>query len=85
VARQVILAGKVLSAEEGLRYGLFAELADDPQAAALALARLLAQRDPVALRLARQVIDLAEPEASLRMERLSEALLYSRRSARSGV
>jgi hypothetical protein len=40
---------------------------------------VLAERDPIALRLAKQIIDADESAASLMAERVAEALLYSRR------
>jgi enoyl-CoA hydratase len=81
IARQVILAGRELSAEEALRLGLLTEISQEPREAALALARLLAARDPVALRLARDIIDLAEDPRSFDAERRAQALLYTRRQA----
>jgi enoyl-CoA hydratase/carnithine racemase len=83
VAKQVILAGRELGPEEALQRGLAIEIADPPLERALALAAVLARRDPVALRLAKQVIDQGGEAAGLEAERVSEALLYMRRQARS--
>ena len=64
-----------------MQWGLAGRLADDPRAAARDLARTLADRDPTAMRLAKQIIDAAEDDRSLAAERAAEALLYHRRAA----
>ncbi|MCK6502918.1 enoyl-CoA hydratase, partial [Myxococcota bacterium] len=79
LSRQVILAGRVLDAQEAVATGLAVELAEDPRAAAFAVARAVAARDPLALRLAKELI-ARDDAADLRGERLAEALLYSRRA-----
>ncbi len=81
VAKQVILAGRSLTAEESVSLGLAIAQNPDPLARALTLARTLTERDPVALRLAKQIIDRSEDRASLEAERVAEALLYTRRQA----
>lgn len=82
-AKEVILAGTEVDAPTALAWGLASRLAsgDDPLPAALDLARLLAARDPLALRLAKQIIDAPEDPHSLAAERLSETLLYHRRTS----
>lgn len=82
-ARMVILAGKAIDARQAVDWGLAIELADDPFAAALALAENVAKRDPVANRLAKMIIDRGEDAASLEAERVSEALLYGRKAQRA--
>lgn len=85
VARQVILAGRALSAEEAVSLGLALGPADDPTAEARRLAEALARSpEPLALRLAKGVLD-GDLAASLREERLAEAVLYARRQARDGA
>jgi enoyl-CoA hydratase len=76
-AKAMILAGRSVTAVESVDWGLAVELAEDPWARALELAESLAQRDAVALRLAKQVIDGVD---GLGAERIAEALLYHRRS-----
>ena len=78
-AKEVILGGMSVDAPTALAWGLAGRVVDDPRAEALALAQRLAKRDPVALRLAKQIIDHDEDPRSLAAERLAEALLYSRR------
>lgn len=78
-AKEVILGGRVVEAEAALDWGLVHRVVADPRAEAREWAEAIAKRDPVALRLAKGIIDLGEDEASLRLERVSEAWLYSRR------
>ncbi len=80
-AKEVILAGDTIDAQTAIAWGLSSRLAADPRAEALALARRLLARDPLALRLAKQIIDHGEDARSLAAERLAEALLYARRQA----
>lgn len=80
-AKMVILAGAHIDAETALSCGLALRLAPDPRASALEIAAELGKRDPVALRLAKAIIDRGEDRASLETERVSEALLYARKRA----
>lgn len=75
-AKQMILLGYSIDAHRAVDWGLAAECADDPLARATTLARATAERDPVALRLAKQVLDGVD---SLGAERIAEALLYHRK------
>ncbi|MDP6933250.1 MAG: enoyl-CoA hydratase/isomerase family protein [Myxococcota bacterium] len=81
-AKEVILGGRVLDAEAALDLGLGWEIVVDPLDRALELARHVSERDPVALRLAKQIIDRGEDASSLEAERVAEALLYSRKQKR---
>jgi enoyl-CoA hydratase len=78
-AKALILAGEVLDARTAQEWGLLQALVPEPRQEARALARRIAQRDRVALRLAKQVIDHADTQPSLRAERVAEALLYARK------
>jgi enoyl-CoA hydratase len=78
-AKQIILAGDDLDARTALDWGLLAGLVPEPKQEARAMARRIAGRDRVALRLAKQVIDLDDDKPSLQAERVAEALLYSRK------
>lgn len=78
-AREVILAGRELDGRTALAWGLVTAVADDPRAEARALAERIALRDPVALRLAKAVLDAEAPGDRLWMERLSETILYYRK------
>lgn len=84
-ARELVLTGRVLEAEEALAWGLLSRLHADPRGEALRWAQQLRRRDPVALRLAKQALDSAAPnQGSLDSERVAEALLYLRRRAAAG-
>jgi len=78
-AKQIILAGEVLDARTALEWGLIAALVPEPRQEAMALARKIAGRDRIALRLAKQIIDIDDDKPSLQAERVAEALLYSRK------
>lgn len=78
-AKQVILGGDVIDADTAIAWGLAHRLADDARAAAEAWAGDIAGADPMALRLAKAIVDRDAEDASLAEERLAEAFLYSRR------
>lgn len=78
-AKEVILGGRELDAAAAHAWGLVHRLADDPRAEALAWAAQIAERDPVALALAKEHIDANESDGALARERVVEAVLYSRR------
>lgn len=83
VAKQIILFGYNLSAAELVRLGLAVAGDPDPFAQAMRVAdRFVATSDPVAARLAKQIIDRGEDPSSLEAERVSESLLYHRRASR---
>lgn len=56
-AKRLVLTGALLGAETLARWGLVDEVADDPDAAALALARELAALPPVAVQMAKRSIN----------------------------
>jgi len=80
-AKEVILGGRELDAETALSWGVIARIAEDPLEEALGWARSIAERDLVALRLAKTILDAGDSrENTLQMERLAEALLYARKN-----
>jgi enoyl-CoA hydratase len=78
-AKGIVLAGGELSAQEALSCGLAHRYAEDPRAEARAWAHALSARDPVALALAKEILDGGESEGSLATERAAEGILYARR------
>ena len=58
VAKELTLTGRRVSGTEAVRLGLATRCADDPRAAALALAREIAGRNPDAVRWAKHLLDL---------------------------
>jgi enoyl-CoA hydratase len=78
VAKGMILGGGTVTGEEAFRWGLVHKLEEDPFLAAKNWAKELSERDPLALRLAKSVIN----QPSLKKERLAEAILYERKFGR---
>ncbi len=78
-AKSVILGGRTLDAQTALQWGLVDRVVPHPRQQARKWAAQVASRDPMALRLAKAIIDRQETSSGLAWERLSEALLYSRR------
>lgn len=74
-AKGMILGGQPVGAEDGARCGLFHRVSEDPISEAEDWGREIAKQNPLALRLAKQV--LGNP--SLSSERMAEAILYERR------
>jgi len=75
-AKEIILGGATVDASTAVQWGLAGRLVADPRAEALTLAAHITGRDPVALRLAKQIIDRDEDPRSLAAERVAEAVLY---------
>lgn len=63
VMRRLIYTGTPIDAAQGARWGLVSEIADDPPAAAFALAREIAGKSPKAIRAAKALINCAERDA----------------------
>jgi enoyl-CoA hydratase/carnithine racemase len=59
VVRELTYTGRVFSADQALTYGFATGLADDPLAAALAVAHEIASRSPDAVRAAKRLLNLA--------------------------
>lgn len=78
-ARELILLGRELGAEEALASGLVSAVVPALESAASEMANTLVRRDFAAIRLARELIDLAEGPAPLTGERAVEAMLYQKR------
>ena len=76
VAKGVILGGDRILAEQAHTWGLVHRLSTEPRKESLEWAKSLLIKDPLALKLAKQV--LTAP--SLKIERLAEAILYERKS-----
>ena len=79
-AKAVILGGQRIDASMSVDWGLAAAVEPDARAAALTWAEDIVTRDPVALRIAKTILDADESASSLALERLGEAVLYARRT-----
>lgn len=77
VAKQILLAGKVLTGEECLQVGLITELVEPEEllAAAHALADRIAQQDPLAVRISKSVFH-APREAHPVIDTLAQGMLF---------
>ncbi|WP_121062733.1 crotonase/enoyl-CoA hydratase family protein [Chachezhania antarctica] len=62
VLRLLTYTARPVEAEQALTWGLVTEIADDPLAAAMAIAEDIAQRSPKAIRAAKRLIDVSESE-----------------------
>jgi len=63
VIRRLTYTAEPVTAAEALGWGLVSELSDTPLEAAQALAAVIAQKSPAAIRAAKQLIELAESGA----------------------
>ena len=80
-AKELIMTARVLQAREALEMGLVTRIADDPLAAALALAQELTSRSPDALGAAKRLVEegwCADAHASLALEAELQAALMGR-------
>jgi enoyl-CoA hydratase/carnithine racemase len=71
VAKELTFTGRVVSGREAVDLGLATRVADDPHAAALALAREIAGRSPDAIRAAKRLLNTtvaASREDGFRLE-----------------
>ena len=89
-AMEMILTGEPISAAEAQRAGLVNRVVPDDQVLeqALALARLIAERPPVAVRLARKVLRYGMERTmleGLEMERRNYRLLYDTEDQKEGM
>jgi enoyl-CoA hydratase len=88
VAMDVILSGRFLTAEEALRAGLVARVADDWLGEAKAVAHAIAAKAPVATRLAKELVDHAYETtlaAGVADERKALYLAFASEDAREGL
>jgi enoyl-CoA hydratase/carnithine racemase len=57
ILRELTYTGRIFSAQEALTYGLATRICDDPHAAAIEVAREIAQKSPEAIRAAKRMLD----------------------------
>lgn len=90
LALDLILTGRMLSAEEALRAGLVSRITDPGEliATACEMAEAIARRGPLATRLARLVVrsgSTADHATGMVIERLAQAVLYETDDKKEGV
>jgi enoyl-CoA hydratase/carnithine racemase len=59
VAKELMFTGRLVTGSEAHAHGLATRVADDPRSAALALAHEIADRNPRAIRVIKQLVDVA--------------------------
>lgn len=84
LAADLALTGRVMEAEEALRHGIVSRVVEDDALddAALEIARTLAERSPLAVRMTREVLrglSAPEVERSMHEEWISQALVMGER------
>ena len=82
-AKDLILTGRTIDAEEALRIGLVDEVADPVLDRALETARALAAKSPVALRVAKRLLNLAPGALEREAEEFGE--LFASEDAKEGL
>lgn len=88
IAMKLVLSGEFLDAHEAKACGLIAEVAKDAQARALELAGRIAEKAPLAARLAKELVLAARDvplEAGLTFERKAFATLFATADFKEGV
>ena len=88
LAMDVILAGRFLTADEALRAGLVARVADDWLGEAKAVANAIASKAPIATRIAKELVDHADETplaAGVADERKALYLAFASEDASEGL
>ncbi len=83
VAKELILTGRMIDAEEALRIGLVNAIADPVLDHALEVARKLAEKSPVALRIAKRLLNLSPGALALEAEEFGD--LFASEDAKEGL
>jgi enoyl-CoA hydratase len=87
-AARMVLTGEPIDAATALAWGLVDEVADEPVTRAVELAKAMAQRSPVALRLAKEALRAAEElplSEALERERDLFLLAFGSPEAKAGI
>ncbi len=88
VAKELTFTGRVLNGEEAQSLGLVTRVADDPHAAAMALAREIAGKSPDAVRAGKQLLETtwhADERTGLELEASLQAALIGSANQREAI
>lgn len=88
VAKQLAFTGQILSGQEAQRLGLVTQIADDPHAEAMSMAREIASKSPDAIRAAKQLFETAwhaDPKTGLELEAELQAGLIGSANQREAI
>ena len=88
VAKQLAFTGQILSGQEARRLGLVTQIADDPHAEAMSMARDIASKSPDAIRAAKQLFETAwhaDPKTGLELEAELQAGLIGSANQREAI
>jgi enoyl-CoA hydratase len=83
VAKELVLTGRMIDADEALRIGLVSAIADPVLDHALDVARKLAEKSPVALRVAKRLLNLSP--GALEREAEEFGALFASEDAKEGL
>ncbi|MBS1718186.1 MAG: enoyl-CoA hydratase/isomerase family protein [Armatimonadetes bacterium] len=87
-AMKAILTGEFMSAQEAFEAGLVSEVSENAQERALDLAKIIAAKSPIALRLAKEAVRRAAEgglAGGFALERKSAALLFATEDRKEGI
>lgn len=87
-AKEMIYTGSAIDAARALEYGLINIIAEDPVAEAMKIAGKLALKAPIALRLAKQCVDLAfdlDHKTGIEFEAVAWGNLFATEDQREGM
>ena len=83
VAKELVLTGRMIDADEALRIGLVNAIADPVLDHALGIARKLAEKSPVALRVAKRLLNLSPGALEREAEEFGD--LFASEDAKEGL
>lgn len=87
-AKQMIFSGAMINAQQALEWGLVNAIAEDPLEEAMKVARMLAAKAPVALKLAKQCVNLAfdtDMANGVEFEALAWSSTFATRDQKEGM
>ena len=83
IAKELVLTGRMIDAEEALRIGLVSAIADPVLDHALGVAQKLAEKSPVALRVAKRLLNLSPGALEREAEEFGD--LFASEDAKEGL